>query len=401
MSLLSTMAQPLVSDRPAPQQAAAKSGPSFHIPALDGLRGLAALAAVAFHYLHGPAAAFVAFAWFNDFLACTPIAIDTFFILSGFLIGSILLRYRESPNYYKAFYLRRVHRILPVYYIWLCVYFAFFLFAKGWGLRAAGSHSTVFTFASCIFFFQNFIYTIIESSYIAAPIWTLAVEEHFYLISPLLVRKLSKRGLVRVLVGVVVIVPLIRGAITKLGHGTDWSSFAVELWTVCRVDALALGMILAVVWRVPSAQKWVRERYKLYWPGVLVFTALSFLCVWTSRARIPHTFVLTAVLTRTLMELSCLSLMLLVLARPDSWSARFLSSKVMREFGRISYCLYLIHWGILWIIVRFVLHTTFGARLGPETVAIVAAFVISCGLSQLSWKYLEAPLIERGRRFAY
>ncbi len=395
------MAQPFVSDRPATQQGAAKSQPSFHLPALDGLRGLAALAAVTFHYLHGPAAALVAFAWFNDFLACTPIAIDTFFILSGFLIGSILLRYRESPSYYKTFYLRRAHRILPVYYAWLGVYFAFFLFAKGWGLHAAGTHSTLFTFAACILFFQNFIYTIIESSYIAAPIWTLSVEEHFYLLSPVLVRNLSKRALARVLLGVVVVVPLIRGAITKLGHGRDWSSFAVELWTICRADALALGMIVAVIWSVPEGQKWLREKYRFYWPGIVVFTGLSFLCVWVSHARIPHTFVLTAIWTRTFMEFSCLSLILLVLARPDSLSARFLASKVMREFGRISYCLYLVHWGILWIIVRFVLHTTFGARLGAETVAIVAAFAISCGVSQLSWKYLEARLIERGRRFTY
>lgn len=382
-------------------RAPAKSAPSFHLPALDGLRGLAALAAVAFHYLQGPASALGIFAWFNGFMIGIPIALDTFFILSGFLIGSILLRYRESPNYYKAFYLRRTHRILPLYYAWFCVYLAFFLFAKGWGLRSAGTHSTAFTLASYIFLFQNFIYTVIESSYIAAPTWTLAVEEHFYLISPLLVRKLSKRALLRVLVAVVVAVPLIRALVTIVGRGADWSNFAIELWTLCRADALALGMLLAVVWSVPSAQKWVREKSAFYTPAILLFSALSFLCVWISYAQIPHTFVLMAVVTRTLMEFSCLSLLLLVLARPASLTARFLASRVMRWFGQISYCLYLIHWGILWILVRFLLQTTFGASPGREAAAIVAAFVISCALSQLSWKYFEAPLVERGRRFSF
>src|SRR5581483_7877588 len=99
ISRVSTMAQPFVSDRPATQQWAAKSQPSFHLPALEGLRGIAAMAAVTFHYLHGPSAALFSFALFNCFLACTPFAIYTFFILSGFRIGSILLRYRESPSY--------------------------------------------------------------------------------------------------------------------------------------------------------------------------------------------------------------------------------------------------------------------------------------------------------------
>jgi peptidoglycan/LPS O-acetylase OafA/YrhL len=107
------------------RRASAFPGKGNHVPELDGLRGLAALCAVGYHYLFGPALAIPSIAILNTILEATPIALDTLFILSGFLIGGILLRSTQSPNYYKTFYLRRFHRIFPLYYFWIAVYFVF------------------------------------------------------------------------------------------------------------------------------------------------------------------------------------------------------------------------------------------------------------------------------------
>ena len=373
-----------------------------HVPELDGLRGLAALCAVGYHYLFGPALAIPAIAILNTILEATPIALDTFFILSGFLIGGILLRSKESPNYYKTFYLRRFHRILPLYYSWIAVYFAFYFFGKGWGLTAPAGYSTPFVFGSFLFMFQNFFIAIVESTYIVSPTWTLAVEEHFYLLAPQAVGRLSKKRLAQVLCGVVLAAPVLRVIIVKfIGHGEFWSRVASRIWTPCHADALAIGVLLAMAWESEEKRRWLRERSRWLPHGMLLFTVLGSVLLRLAYTGVPHTFVLTAAFAQTAMEFSCLCLMIFVLTRPDTAFCRFLRSDRMRGVGKISYCLYLVHWGVLWMIVRFVLHTKFGAAPKLELAAAPFALAISFGIAKLSWKYLESPLIRRGQRYTY
>jgi peptidoglycan/LPS O-acetylase OafA/YrhL len=86
---------------------------SFRFPELDGLRGLAALCVAVFHHMSGPAEKFPILHRVLLLSELTPVSRDTFFILSGFLIGGILLRMRNLPEYYKPFYTRRFLRIMP------------------------------------------------------------------------------------------------------------------------------------------------------------------------------------------------------------------------------------------------------------------------------------------------
>jgi peptidoglycan/LPS O-acetylase OafA/YrhL len=369
---------------------------------LDGLRGLAALSAVGFHYLLGPASAFPSIALSLNVLQALPVALDTFFILSGFLIGSILLRSKDSPNYYRTFYLRRFHRILPLYYTWIAVYMVFFFTAKGWGLVAPAGYSTPFIFASFLFMCQNFFVAIIESTYIVSPTWTLALEEQFYLLAPPSIKRLSQRRLIQVLCGVILFAPVLRGFIIKvIGHGDLWSRVATYIWTPCHADALAIGVLLAIAWESEEKRRWLREHSRLLSLGMVVFTAIGSLLLWLSGTTIPHTYILTAAFSQTAMEFSCLCMMVFVLTRPESWLCTFLRSDPMRGIGKISYCLYLVHWGVLWIIVRFVLHTRFGASPRLELAMAPVALVISLGLSKLSWKFIESPMVRRGHRFTY
>ena len=92
-------------------------------PVLDGLRGRAAVGVALFHYMLGPAQKLPWLARATDLCGLSPLSLDTFFILSGFLIGGILLRVKDAPNYYKAFYQRRSLRILPLYYSWIGLFF--------------------------------------------------------------------------------------------------------------------------------------------------------------------------------------------------------------------------------------------------------------------------------------
>jgi peptidoglycan/LPS O-acetylase OafA/YrhL len=380
-----------------------RSAKGAHVPELDGLRGLAALAAVAYHCLEGPARRFPAFAPFQQFLQVTPFALDTFFVLSGFLIGGILLRSRASPTYYRTFYMRRAYRILPVYYVWIGVYLLLYSLHRGeWGLRIPDGHSTAFIAASFLLFFQNFFVAIIESTYIMAPAWTLAVEEHFYLLAPPLVRRLSRRHLTQVLWGIVALGPVVRFAVVWSG-GSQWGRIAVNIWTPCRFDALALGILLAIVWQ---SEKWrlrIRARAGLFVPLIAGLTLVGFVLLHFGAVGDSPGQGLALALARTAMILCCLSLILFALAKPASVFSGFLRSTFMRGVGRISYCLYLVHWGVIWMISRFVFHASFfGESLRRDLVSVAAGILISLAIAKLSWRLLEGPLLRRAHaRYQY
>src|SRR5579863_5157152 len=127
------------------------------IPELDGLRGMAITLVVIFHsfYYAPPAghhpAGFLkgTFVFLERFFAAGWTGVDLFFVLSGFLIGGILLDVRTSPNYFKTFYLRRFYRIIPVYYVWIAIYL---LVVAALGQFSSGARTAAVLFL----FLQNF-----------------------------------------------------------------------------------------------------------------------------------------------------------------------------------------------------------------------------------------------------
>jgi peptidoglycan/LPS O-acetylase OafA/YrhL len=382
---------------------AAAADKTAHLAELDGLRGLAALCAIAYHYTLGQAARSPSFAAFKQLLEASPFALDTFFILSGFLIGGILLRTRSSPNYFRTFYLRRFFRIIPLYYCWIAVYLVLlFSHVGGWGLPPDRKHGDLFVAASYLFLFQNFFTAIVGSTYLLIPTWTLAVEEHFYLFAPLVVRWLSARRLMQVLCVLVVLVMAARAGVTFLGRGAQWSADAANMWTVCRADALALGMILALVWRSEDGGRWLTARARFFAHGIVLFTACGVTLLYLAGSAGLTGRVLLAVFTRTAMQLSCLCLMIYVLTNPDSIACRLLRSEPMRGVGRISYCLYLVHFGVLWMISRFVFHAHLGQSFRRDAASAVLGVATSLLIATLSWRYLEQPLFGKAHaRYKY
>jgi peptidoglycan/LPS O-acetylase OafA/YrhL len=361
---------------------------------LDGLRGLAALGVACVHYLDGPADKLPVLRRVLDLLEMSPLSLDIFFILSGFLIGGILLRTRNAPDYYKTFYRRRFFRILPLYYAWIALFCVFYFVGQGWGLLTPRGYSGAFYLASFVFLFQNLSIAIIESTYIVAPTWTLVVEEHFYLLVPLCVRRLSPRRLVHALFAVVVLAPLFRGVLFKyIGQRSEWADIATRIWPPCRADALAMGVLLAIVWRSPELRAWMQKHLSLFGWGMFASSGFAILLACMANANFYYCRFLNVSLGRSAVELACFCLIAHLICRPQSGFGRFLCSNLMRELGKISYCLYLIHWGVLWMIFRFVLHTPFGERLWLDFAIAPVALLISIGIAELSWNYFELPLL--------
>src|SRR5262249_48188849 len=178
-------------------------------------------------------------------------------VLSGFLIGGILLDHKESQNYYTAFYLRRVHRILPIYYLYVIFYGALaWIAASNVPIQLQLSPLSASYFPVHFAFLQNILHKpgTIFTNQCLSQLWSLAVEEQFYLVIPLLVRYLTKRMLVVVLILAVLAAPILRSYLFLHGHPG-----AMYVWTPARMDALSLGVLAAVAWRTPHIRGWIEK----------------------------------------------------------------------------------------------------------------------------------------------
>src|SRR5512137_2924489 len=251
--------------RPVPRAPA----PGAHHPALDGMRGVAVLMVLAFHLLHvdGEGGTLE-----RAILGATRsgwAGVDLFFVLSGFLITGILLDARGGPGYFRAFYARRVLRIFPLYYAYLAVLFlAVPALLPALDVRRE-TQGWLWTYLGNVLFAR-------EGGFQASPFtghfWSLAVEEQFYLFWPFLVWLLPRRWLAAACLGLVAGAFALRFAI----HRTTFNATAAYVLTPARMDALAMGALVAIAAREPAW--WPRVRRAAPW--VLVASAAAIAAVW-------------------------------------------------------------------------------------------------------------------------
>lgn len=261
--------------------------------------------------------------------------VDLFFVLSGFLIGGILLDACKSPRYFKTFYLRRACRILPVYYAWITVFALVGHAAAKWG--AAHDSTMVLISVPVVvyyFFLQNMVFGPLPafSHYWISPMWSLAVEEQFYLASPLLIRFLSPRRLTQVLIGCIVGAPVLRFLLySRMPDGPEMAYVLMP----CRADALAMGMLAAVAWRT-SAKAWLAQHISLLKIilGVLLTGALA-MVKWLPGPRNGF----QAALQYSWLATMYVCLMLVALLHNKGIIARIVRWRFLHEWGRVSYCI--------------------------------------------------------------
>src|SRR5271163_4397301 len=178
------------------------------MPGLDLLRGVAILVVVLFH---GFAYSAPLFPWHNQ-LAATLFhltsfgwtGVNLFFTLSGFLITGNLLDSDGKANFYSRFYIRRVLRILPAYFLILIIL----------GVTRTASLNYI---AVCVIFLANWPRLLLHGSFVLYPVlWSLAVEEQFYLAWPWLYRRLNRKGLFAVCLTMILLCPVLRGVAISL-----------------------------------------------------------------------------------------------------------------------------------------------------------------------------------------
>lgn len=352
--------------------------PRGHIAELDGVRALAILMVMLCHYwpLTGPLKPFAPVfrqLWFG---------VDLFFVLSGFLIAGILLDTKGAPNYYKSFYIRRTLRIFPVYYLFLGAIYLIIVPL----LDPASALATDFARSGSPFWYLLYFggvrssATGLDGQAYVTILWSLAVEEHFYLVFPACVARLDPARLLRLLIGACIFALLFRlGAVWAFPR--NW--FLSYEFTLSRMDGLALGAILAVVWRYfgPVTRYW--RIYALTAIAMLAGTAAVRLWGLPNGHRI-FGYSLPAF---TMLPFVAWSLWY----RGTAWT-KWLRNPVFLYIGKISYGIYLFHLPVGDAVPAIFLR--FGYRFAPGSpLLLLLRLILAIAAASISWYVFEKQVL--------
>ncbi|MGC1902867.1 MAG: acyltransferase [Candidatus Acidiferrum sp.] len=368
------------------------------IPELDGLRGFAILQVISIHYFYNPGANLpIGLHFLQSFFALGWTGVDLFFVLSGFLIGGILLDVRAPPNYFKTFYIRRFFRIVPLYYLWLFCLIGL-VFVRGAAFQTQSAHPGIDWHLWGHFLFLQNLWTNHYSTlalWWLGVTWSLAIEEQFYLAAPLLVRFLSRRHLIIFLSVVILTAPCLRILVRILMHKPVHAMYRL---TPFRADALALGMLAAILWRVPEFRAWLGQNKNILYAMFGLFLAGMFaLGIWFQS---PDSS-LTQTVGYSWIALFYLSLLLIVLTDAAGLLARVARIGWLGGWGRISYCIYLIHAAVKYFCTNLISHSATQITQWRSGAAILLSVAITFGIANLSWAFFEAPLLQKGPRYKY
>lgn len=328
------------------------------MPELDTLRGIAVLMVVFFHgfgFLVGPynLGLFVGLAKY--FVAATWLGwmgVNLFFVLSGFLITGILLESKRRPDYFRRFYFRRALRILPAYYLLL-------LLLPVIGLLPHFPRHVGWPFVTMSFFYLANMVEFFGIHMQYGPLWSLAVEEHFYLLWPAVVKAVVEKALAWVAVGIIIASPALR--VFTPGTGVTWHN----------LDGLAMGAILAIVARTAS-----RRTLTLASIACVGGSVIGAFCGVPFGVHKSSTWVGAAFKT-TLVDVFFLGLVIAFLLVGTSKFASLVNIRWLKFYGFISYGLYLVH---------MLAYDAYDAWQGPVQMnirAMTVRFVVALAASTL------------------
>jgi peptidoglycan/LPS O-acetylase OafA/YrhL len=370
--------------------------------ALDGVRGLAILLVLFGHFLGALVAVPADSIWIYVPLSLrlTWSGVDLFFVLSGFLIGGILLDQRTATNYYQVFYLRRVCRIFPLYYLTLFLFFT--LIALGATRLSPWLFDKPLPALAYLTFTQNYwsVWFVAKFGYPAfwpGVTWSLALEEQFYVIIAFVIRKL-RRGLLPLLIAFIVLAPMLR---TICYFAFPQGALMGYLWLPMRADAPLLGVLIAYGWRQPAMHAWILAHQHVFLIAMLTLGgALIGLNVWRQELALSGSSVMTTIgYTWVAVFYACL--LCLVLAQPAGRLARSFCVRPLRWLGEISYGVYLIHIPVLGLCHALAFGQTPTITNRRELAVAMMALVISLVLAETSWRWFERPILHWGRLHKY
>ena len=380
-----------------------------YIPALDGVRGLAILVVMFCHFV-----------WVQNEISPPPdtvsklgiellktgrYGVDLFFVLSGFLITGILFDAKSERHYFRNFYARRTLRIFPLYYAVLLAMFVIAPLLVSWNSPGEqritagqwwlwGYLSNIKSaFAGPSFFQEDRIWM--------GHFWSLAIEEQFYLVWPLVILLLSRRGAMIACVAMIVGAPLLR-----VGMMRAFDVNALLYFTFCKLDTLALGALLALTARSPGGL----IRYAKAAPYVFVACGLMLAPLVLPQFKPSKETLFGAIAESGKLSIICFFsgslLVLAVSSTPRQIFGWIFTLPFMRFFGKYSYGLYIFHELLAPLYNGPLGIRSLDARLGlgwhvSLLLHVLLAGLTSVGVALLSWNLMEKHMLKLKRYFEH
>ena len=360
----------------------------FYRPELDALRFFAFLGVVIFHAAPRTMDFYNAAGyphWLSSLIipifGAGAYGVDLFFALSAYLITSLLLRERAATGALdlRGFYVRRILRIWPLY-------LAFVAFATFFAALIPGQHLPMRYVIGYSLLAGNWIYAFygLPASF-ATPLWTVSIEEQFYLAWPLALRRASVRMMAAIAAGLLVIANAWRVWLAVTAAPVE----RIEYNTFTRLDPIAFGILIALFGhKLPSFTRW--QRVSLLcggvatWVAVFAFTVTSPTLKFTTwQMAVGHPFT----------ALASVAVLLSVLGSQN----RFVRNPTLLYLGKISYGLYVLHEFAHFCAMRMVPASTPIRVIGQSLVGLTLTVVLAAA----SYRWLESPFLRLKERFAH
>ncbi len=364
------------------------------IPGLDGLRAIAFLLIFGFH------TGTIDFGWMG---------VQMFFVFSGFLITGILLRMKEkltAREYFKKFYIRRFFRIFPLYYFYLFLIFA----ATTWFLSVSYKPRVMRAVIDQIWYAILYVYNFYSASYsfnssrLLDHLWSLSVEEQFYIIWPLLILLVNEKHLKKLFVAGIIAGPVFRLVIFFIYQAGVIDSFRNNVWLpiytlpFSHIDAFAFGAYISR-FSIPNARKQL-----LYL--TLAVPLMGFVTQFAANGSFEPFLTLGYQVTlpdayQYIWAYTLLNYWFVVIIYcvvKEKMFVRFLDWPPLQYLGKISYGLYIYHFPLIWITGLIREHGVSDAAARP--VILIGSFVGTVAVASLSYYLLEKPFLNLKDRFA-
>ena len=333
-----------------------------YYPALDGLRGVAILLVVLYHNFGFIKQSF--FGW---------LGVDLFFVLSGFLITSILLNELGKPGYLRNFFIKRILRIFPLYYLFLII---FLILLPLFGLYKKELNFFITNQWWLWTYLQNWLYSLYpsKSGNMLTHLWSLAVEEQFYIVWPFIILLVkSPKKLFFIMLGILTLVIVMR-SIIWLSHFENLNY--TTLYTFTRIDGICIGSMVSLLMRFKPLL--ISQNLAVITLGLALLNFGFFFINEADKDGYPY-FALVGY--TTFCTMFGLLLHEIVTGSNKTITNKILSLPSLRFFGKISYGFYVFHWPI-YIITQAYFFTVLNTSCHlNNTFSKFGASILSTGLA--------------------
>ena len=377
--------------------------PGGRVPALDGVRGVAILLVIVYHYaaLVKTDGTLVE----RSLYRVTGVGwagVDLFFVLSGFLITSILYDSKARAQYYfRNFYVRRALRIFPIYYVFLVALIVVIpLVAPAQRIAAEVVSDKVIWYATYLTNVKLDTEPLRTTDFLlSGHLWSLAVEEQFYLVWPALVLLFDRRRLMAVCGLLVVWGFVLRIGMDVAGAGR----YVTYEITPSRIDTLAVGALIALAFREPRDFALLRR-----WAGPVAAPSAVAVVVlfFTTPSFSAYDFWVQVVGLSALALLFGAVVLRAITANEGTTAHRVFTNSALRWLGKYSYAIYLFHWPIAAMLARQSdipgsMPSFLGTELPGALAFIAAAGAMTLGAAWVSWQVWESQFLKLKRLFPY